>query len=107
MMPEFTMFPYVEQPAFHLGPLELTAFQICVFLAVITGYEWAVRRAEHKGWDRNVAVSLILWSIVLGFVGSHVFDVLLYQPEAVRRNPLLLLEIWGSMSSYGGLIGGI
>src|SRR6185312_8725690 len=49
----------------------------------------------------------VLWSIGLGFVGSHMFDVLAYQSEALKARPWLLLEVWGSMSSFGGLIGGM
>jgi len=91
----------------RLGPVEISAFQICVFAAVIAGYEIVVRRAARLGWERNVALDLVLWTIALGFVGSHVFDVVAYQSDALRRRPWLLLEVWGSMSSFGGLLGGI
>ena len=101
------MFPYLPQPVLRLGPAEITAFQICVFAAVIAGYGIVVRRAVRRGWDRNAALDLVLWTIALGFVGSHVFDVIAYQSDALRRRPWLLLEVWGSMSSFGGLLGGI
>ena len=101
------MFPYIPQPVLRLGAIEITAFQICVFAAVIAGFEIVVRRAARLGWERNLALDIVLWTIAAGFVGSHLFDVVAYQPEAMRRNPLLLLEVWGSMSSFGGLLGGI
>ena len=101
------MFPYVPEPTLRVGSFSLSAFQILVFIAVVVGYEIAVRRATRLGWNRDVFVSLVLWAVFLGFVGSHVFDTLLYEREALRRNPLVLLEVWGTMSSYGGLIGGI
>src|SRR5438046_8015867 len=97
------MFPYIEQPVIF----GVTAFQICVAAATVTGYLGVEWRAKKLGWDRQLALGIVLWAMLAGFVGSHVFDVALYQPQAVRRNPLLLLEVWGSMSSYGGLIGGI
>ena len=101
------MFPYIQEPVLQLGPLRLTAFQICVALATVTGYLGVEWRAAKLGWDRQLALGIVLPAMLAGFVGSHVFDVLLYQPQAVRQNPLLLLQVWGSMSSYGGLIGGI
>jgi len=101
------VFPFVAEPALNLGPLRINAFQVCVFAAVICGFELVVRRSGRLGWDRNLVLDMVLWSIGLGFVGSHVFDVVAYQPEALRARPWLLLEIWGSMSSFGGLIGGI
>ena len=101
------MFPYFAEPALDLGGLRITAFQVFVFAAVICGFEITVRRAERLGWERNLVLDVVLWSIGLGFVGSHMFDVLAYQSEALKARPWLLLEIWGSMSSFGGLIGGI
>jgi len=101
------MFPYVEQPVFSIGPLHLAAFQLCVVAAVIVGHELVVRRAAKRGFDRDVASSLITWTIFLGFVGSHVFDSALYQPQQLRENPLVLLQLWGSMSSFGGIVGGL
>jgi phosphatidylglycerol:prolipoprotein diacylglycerol transferase len=99
--------PYVPQPVLRLGPLELTAFQVCVFAAVIVGYEIVVRRAARLGWDRNLALDLLLWTIATGFVGSHLFDVIAYRSDQLRERPWVLLEVWGSMSSFGGLLGGI
>jgi phosphatidylglycerol:prolipoprotein diacylglycerol transferase len=91
----------------RIGSFSISAFQILVFAAVVVGYEIASRRAARLGWDRDAFVSVALWAVLLGFVGSHVFDTLLYEREALRRNPLVLLEVWGTMSSFGGLIGGV
>ncbi len=101
------MFPYIEQPILRLGGVEISAFQLCVFAAVVTGYEIVVRRAARLGWSADDARSLVLWTIALGFVGSHLFEMLLYEFDTVKQRPLVLLEVWGSMSSFGGLIGGI
>jgi phosphatidylglycerol:prolipoprotein diacylglycerol transferase len=101
------VFPYVQEPVIHAFGQTITGFQFLVFAAVIAGYQIVLRRAVRLGWDAELVMSLLLWTIFLGFVGSHVFDTLLYEREALRRNPLVLLELWGTMSSYGGLIGGI
>jgi phosphatidylglycerol:prolipoprotein diacylglycerol transferase len=101
------VFPYFEQPIFSIGPFHIAMFQILVCAAVIVGHELVVRRAAARGWDREVASSLIAWTIFLGFVGSHVFDAVLYHPQLVRENPLELFKLWGSMSSFGGIIGGL
>jgi phosphatidylglycerol:prolipoprotein diacylglycerol transferase len=103
--------PYVEEPTLGLGPLTLTAFGLLVCLAVWVGVEVVVRRAPRFGLDPDAARSLVVWTIVWGFVGSHVFEVLAYQPGALRREPIELLRellhVWGSMSSFGGMAGGI
>ena len=101
------MFPYVEQPSFTWGPITIDAFRVLVLCAVITGFEICIRRAPRYGIDRDTASSLTAWTIAWGFIGSHVFDVLAYYPERVVQNPLELVKIWGSMSSFGGIAGGV
>ncbi len=101
------MFPYFEQPSISLGSYTLYAFQVTVCLAVIVGYEVFVRRAPRIGLDPESSASWLAWVILWGFVGSHVFDVLAYYPERLRDDPLELFKIWGSMSSFGGILGGV
>jgi phosphatidylglycerol:prolipoprotein diacylglycerol transferase len=47
-----------------------------------------------------------LWVTVSGLVGAHVFEVLAYQQHELARRPLLLLELWNGLSSFGGFLGG-
>ena len=101
------MFPYFEQPSLTLGSYTLYFFQIAVCTAVIVGYEIVVRRAPRRGLDPDEVASLLAWVILWGFVGSHVFDTLAYYPERIREDPLVLVKIWGSMSSFGGMMGGM
>ena len=44
---------------------------------------------------------------MIGWIFAHVFNVVAYEPEKVLEDPLILFKIWGSISSYGGLLGGI
>ncbi|MGZ6143196.1 MAG: prolipoprotein diacylglyceryl transferase [Myxococcales bacterium] len=101
------MFPYLQEPVLHVAGFSIAAFQVLVFAAVVFGYEITVRRAARLGWKHDDILGIGLWAVFLGFVGSHLFDTLLYEREALRQNPLVLLEFWGTMSSYGGLIGGV
>jgi phosphatidylglycerol:prolipoprotein diacylglycerol transferase len=66
-----------------------------------------MRRAPQVGIDRRTTSTLLGWAIFLGIVGAHVFDVLAYYPERLRENPLELLRIWGGVSSFGGMLGGL
>jgi phosphatidylglycerol:prolipoprotein diacylglycerol transferase len=97
------MLPYIAIPPLELGPVTIEAFSVLVCIAVIVGFEIVVRRAPHFGLSSDAASSLVAWTIFWGFVGSHVFDVLAYEPELVLENPLELLKVWSSMSSFGGM----
>jgi phosphatidylglycerol:prolipoprotein diacylglycerol transferase len=101
------VFPYIEQPSISIGSYTLYFFQVAVCTAVIVGYEIVVRRAPRRGLDPEEVSSLLAWVILWGFVGSHVFDTLAYYPERIREDPLVLFKIWGSMSSFGGMMGGM
>ncbi len=101
------MFPYVEQPSWSFGPFTVDGFKILVLTAVVVGFEIVVRRAARRGLDREAAATVTAWTIALGFVGSHIFDVLAYFPALVRHSPLEVFKIWGSMSSFGGIFGGL
>jgi phosphatidylglycerol:prolipoprotein diacylglycerol transferase len=101
------VFPYFEQPSITIGSYTLYFFQVMVCLAVIVGYELVVRRAPRVGLDPEETANVVAWVVLWGFVGAHVFDALAYYPERVRADPIELFRIWGSMSSFGGMMGGM
>jgi len=99
--------PDWSPPPLRLGPLVVTAFDLLVVAAVVVGFSLTVRRAARAGWPRERAERLTLWMLLAGGVGSHLFAVLAYRPQLVREDPLLLLRVWGAMSSFGGIAGGL
>lgn len=101
------MIPYVAQPALRLGSYTIYAFGVLVCLAVVVGFEMVVRRAPRAGLDPTEAARLLLWTLGAGLVGSHVFDVVVYRPQLVTAHPLEVVKLWGSMSSVGGIMGGL
>jgi phosphatidylglycerol:prolipoprotein diacylglycerol transferase len=101
------MFPYVEHPILEIGSYQLQAFRVLALLAVVVEYAIVVRRAPKHGFTGDQASSLIVWAIVIGLVSAHVFDMIAYYPELLRENPLQLLRVWGNLSSWGGMVGGL
>lgn len=101
------MLPYVEHPVLSIGSYELQAFRVLALLAIAVEYAIVVKRAPRHGFTAEQASSLIAWATVLGLVSAHVFDVVAYYPERLRANPLELFRVWGSLSSWGGMVGGI
>jgi phosphatidylglycerol:prolipoprotein diacylglycerol transferase len=94
--------PYFTVP--ELGPVK--PFGVLVFIGVLIGARLIHRRTERLGLNMEHARGLVIWSAVIGFIGAHVIDVLAYQMDDLKRDPWLLIKIWGSISSYGGFIGG-
>ena len=101
------MFPYVEHPVLWIGSYPLQAFRVLALTAIVVEYTIVVRRAPRHGFDAEQASSLVAWAVVFGMVSAHVFDVLAYYPERLREDPFELLRVWGSLSSWGGMVGGL
>lgn len=100
------MIPFFEQPSLSIGPATIHAFGVVTALAVVVGLWLARRRAVGDGLDRRVNEDLAWYAIGFGFVGAHLYSVLLYFPEELARDPLLLLRLWEDISSTGGILGG-
>jgi len=99
--------PYIPHPSLSIGAFTIYAFGVLVCLAIVVGFEIIVRRAATVGLDRTEAARLALWTLVSGLVGSHLVEVVAYHPEILVARPLAVFEVWGSMSSAGGIAGGL
>jgi phosphatidylglycerol---prolipoprotein diacylglyceryl transferase len=100
------MLPFFAPPAFSLGPLTVEAFGVAVAVAFWIGLTMFDRRIEARALDADVSRQLSHWMLAGGVVGAHLFSVLIYFPEKLRRDPWLLLRVWEDISSFGGMLGG-
>jgi len=101
------MIPNLSIPTIELfGPLKLHPFGVFVALAMVIGYQLALRRAKKTGLDPQILADAGFWAVGIGFVISHLFWAILYNHHLVRENPLLLVMVWKGISSYGGFFGG-
>ncbi len=100
------MIPYFAQPSLHLGPITIHAFGALVATGILLAFRIIRRRAPMLGLDPVLAERLAMRMVVIGFIVAHVFDRIAYFPRDVVENPLSLLYIWESISSFGGFIGG-
>jgi phosphatidylglycerol:prolipoprotein diacylglycerol transferase len=100
------MLPFFQQPWVSIGPLTIYAFGVLVAIAVTAGLYVGERRFAQLGLDRSVGGRMTWWTLVGGFLGAHLFAVLLYFPRLVLDDPLVLLRVWEHISSFGGMVGG-
>jgi phosphatidylglycerol---prolipoprotein diacylglyceryl transferase len=100
------MIPYFEQPTLRLGPVTIAAFGAIVAASVMAGLVLGRRQFVRLGLDPALGERMAWWVVGGGFVGAHLFSVLLYFPHKVAENPLVLLKLWEDISSFGGILGG-
>ncbi|MCB9557172.1 MAG: prolipoprotein diacylglyceryl transferase [Deltaproteobacteria bacterium] len=99
--------PYLHVPPLQLGPITIHAFGVLAMLAIVLGAKASRRRAVELGLEPGVIDQAIPWIVVGVFVVAHLVAVLLYHPERVARDPLVLLRFWDGISSFGGFFGGL
>ncbi|HEY1554232.1 MAG TPA: prolipoprotein diacylglyceryl transferase family protein [Kofleriaceae bacterium] len=101
---------FPDSHIFHLGAwdvgIPIQAFGVIVATGVLVGAALLRRYAEWHGVDDLKIRELTGWITVTGFIGAHVIDVIGYQWQDVQHDPLLLIELWKGISSFGGFIGG-
>ncbi len=97
-------------PYFHLGSIDvglpIQSFGMIVAAGVLIGAALLRRYAEWHGVDDEHIRGLTGWITVTGFIGAHLFDVIAYQWHDLEQNPILIVELWKGISSYGGFLGG-
>lgn len=97
-------------PFFRLGELDvglpIQAFGVIVAIGVLIGAGVLRRYAEWHGVSDDHIRGITGWVTVTGFIGAHVFDVLAYQWDDFVKEPILILQVWKGISSYGGFLGG-
>lgn len=100
------MIPYFTLPTLRLFGQPLYPYTYLVMAGMALTYVLGVRRARQVGLHTPLAAVGLFWVAVGGFIGAHVVEVIAYHPERLLENPLVLLEIWEGLSSFGGFLGG-
>jgi prolipoprotein diacylglyceryl transferase len=94
---------------FHLGPLTIHTYAICILTGIVAAVIITQRRLSSRGAESGVVLDIILWAVPIGIVGArfyHVFTHLgdYFFPGANLWN---VFAIWdGGNALYGSLLGG-
>lgn len=103
------MIPYFKIPSLKLfGPLELQPFGVLVAVGILVGSWFAQKRALQEKIDLGEIRNGVAWAVVAGFIGAHWAAVLLYFPERISEEGIIVLfKFWSGISSFGGFFGAI
>jgi phosphatidylglycerol:prolipoprotein diacylglycerol transferase len=113
------LIPFIDLPDLVLVPadsfglgrppvaLAIKPFGTLVATGVYLGAWLSLRHGRRLGLDEKTLLRFMIWVLIGGFLGGHVFDVLWYFPERALKDPLSLLWIWQGLSSFGGFSGAL
>ena len=69
-------FPSPAQGVWHLGPIPIRAYAICIIIGIILALLIGDRRWQARGGERGVIYDIALWAVPFGLVGGRLYHVL-------------------------------
>jgi len=101
------MIPYFNGHLFTIFGLPIYMFGVLVAIGVIVGDRVVVAQGKKHGLDPQDVRFLNARIVIGGFIMAHLVSVIFYFPERIKENPLVLLNVWSGLSSFGGFLGAL
>lgn len=96
------------KPLFSFGPFTLYFFGLMIGIGALVGLLLAVREAKRRGYNHNLLMDGILYSIIAGIIGARIVYIIIYNPLYYFTNPSEVFHITeGGLSIHGGILGGL
>lgn len=90
---------------FHIGPLTLRAFGLCMALGFLFGWQAAVWLCKRTGQNADQLTALLTWLMVSAVFGARAAYVLEHWTAEFAGDPLSIIRVdRGGLMFYGGLI---
>jgi phosphatidylglycerol---prolipoprotein diacylglyceryl transferase len=106
------MIPYFNGHLFDIplpwgGTVPIHLFGVLVALGVIVGDRVVVAQGAKRGLDDRDTRFMNARIVIVGFIVAHLVSVIFYFPERIKESPLVLLNVWAGLSSFGGFLGAL
>ena len=98
--------PSPSQGVWHLGPLPIRGYALCIILGIVAAIWIGERRWVARGGTAGEVSDLAIWAIPFGLVGGRLYHVItdwhLYFGEG--ENPVTALYVWrGGLGIWGAI----
>jgi prolipoprotein diacylglyceryl transferase len=103
-------FPSPSRGVFHLGPLPIRMYALCIIAGIIVAVVVGDRRLQARGGRSGVIADIAVWAVPFGLVGARLYHVAT-NPELYwgshGQGTVAAFEIWnGGLGIWGGIAGG-
>lgn len=101
--------PSPDHGVWHLGPIPIRAYALCIITGVFAAIWLANRRWVARGGTPGEVADMAILAVPAGLIGSRIYHVatdhaLYFGPG---KNPINALKIWeGGLGIWGAIIGG-
>ena len=98
--------PSPDRGVWHLGPLPIRAYALCIILGVLVAVYLGDRRWVARGGRHGTVADVAVWAVPFGLIGARLYHVLT-NPELYfgdGRSPIDAVKIWhGGLGIWGGI----
>ena len=100
------MIPSPEQGVWHLGPVPVRAYALCILAGIVVAAWVTMRRMAQRGGPAEKVVDVSMWAVPFGIVGGRLYHVI-SSPQAyfgAGGRPLDAFKIWeGGLGIWGAV----
>jgi prolipoprotein diacylglyceryl transferase len=98
--------PSPGQGVWHLGPLPIRGYALCIILGVVAAVWIGERRWVQRGGRAGSVGDVAVWAVPFGLVGGRLYHVIT-DPELYfgdDKNPVTALYVWrGGLGLWGAI----
>ena len=102
--------PSPSQGVWHLGPLPIRAYALCIILGVVAAIWVGEKRWVARGGKPGQIGDIALWAVPAGLIGARLYHVATDSDLYFGKDGDLVgaLEIWhGGLGIWGAIAGGL
>ncbi len=103
--------PSPGQGVWHLGPIPIRAYALCIILGVVVAIWLGERRWVARGGIRGQVSDIAIWAVPFGLVGGRLYHVITDPANYFGKNgnPVAALYVWqGGLGIWGAIaLGGV
>ena len=103
--------PSPSQGVWHLGPLPIRGYALCIILGVVVAIWMGERRWVARGGARGQVSDIAIWAVPFGLVGGRLYHVITDPARYFGRfgDPVTALYVWqGGLGIWGAIaLGGV
>jgi phosphatidylglycerol---prolipoprotein diacylglyceryl transferase len=103
--------PSPDRGVWHLGPVPIRAYALCIIAAIVVAILWGGRRWQARGGQAGTVTDIAVFAVPFGLVGGRLYHVATDWTKyfGPGGNPIGALEIWqGGLGIWGAIaLGGL
>lgn len=69
------LIPSPSQGVWHLGPVPIRAYALCIIVGIVVAVWWGSRRWQARGGQPGEVIDVALWAVPFGLVGGRLYHV--------------------------------